>query len=268
MEIINALRQNSSITTPKKTCFYCGLNWPHVNECPAKGKTCNYCHQQNHFARCCKSRLSATKTQHERNSPPKFNKRRPQVKQVDEQGESSSFDEYVYTINKNTLHPKTTLNTITTSPKQETVHGVNNVTRKGKFYTHIKINDVTIRANVDSGASVNIIDKTTFEKVTHQSNIKLIRSQIKLFAYGTKTPLDIQCYFETAVESGIEFYVLNSEADCLLSGDTAIDLGILKLNRVSNFTSQPNTPKSPRNTLSNTKSRPKRLRSLFSKYDH
>ena len=63
------------------------------------------------------------------------------------------------------------------------------------------------------------------------------------------------------------FCVLNSEADCLLSGDTAIDWGILKLNRVSNVTSQPNTPKSPRNTLSNTKSRPKRLRSLFSKYD-
>ena len=211
--------------------------------------------------------------QHERNSPPKFNKRRPQVKQVDEQGESSSSDEYVYTINKNTPHLITTLNTIIASPKQETVHDVNNVTRKGKFYTHIKINDVTIRANVDSGASVNIIDKTTFEKVTHQSNIKLMRSQIKLFAYATKTPLDIKGYFETAVESGnritlARFYVLNSEADCLLNGDTAIDLGILKLNRVSNVISQPNTPKSPQNTLSNTKSRPKRLRSLFSKYDH
>ena len=124
--------------------------------------------------------MSVTKTQHERNSPPKFNKRRPQEKQVDEQGESSSSDEYVYTINKNTPHPKATLNTITTSPKQEPVHDVNNWTRKGKFYTHVKINDVTIRANVGSGTSVNIIDKTTFEKVTHQRNIKLMRSQIKL----------------------------------------------------------------------------------------
>ena len=121
---------------------------------------------------------------------------------------------------------------------------------KGKFYTHVKINDVTVHANIDSGASVNIIDKTTFGKVTHQSNIKLMRNQIKLFAYATKTPLDIKGYFETAVESGNRItlawlYVLNSKADCLLSGDTAIDLGILKLNRVSNVTSQPNTPKSP-----------------------
>ena len=91
---INALRRNSGITTPKKTCFYCGLSWPHVNDCPAKGKTCSYCHKQNHFARCCKSRSSAKNTQRELDSPPKSNKRRPQVKQADKQGESSSSDEY------------------------------------------------------------------------------------------------------------------------------------------------------------------------------
>ena len=64
-------------------------------------------------------------------------------------------------------------------------------------------------------------------------------------------------YFESAVESGnkitlARFYALNSEADCLLSGDTAIDLGILKLNRASNVTSQPNTPMIPPNTSYNT----------------
>ena len=79
---------SENITKPKRTCFYCGLSWPHVNECPVKGKTCNHCYKQNNFAQCCKSKLSATKTQHERNSPPKFNKWKPQVKQVDEQGES------------------------------------------------------------------------------------------------------------------------------------------------------------------------------------
>ena len=272
-EDIHALRRNSSVTTPKKTCFYCGLSWPHPNECPAKGKTCNYCHKPNHFARCCKSRLSTAKTQHDRNSPPKFKTRRPQVKQVDKQGESSSSDEYVYTINKNAPHPNVTLNTIIASPTQVTVYDVNNVSRKSKFYTHIKVHDVTVRANIDSGASVNIIDNNTFEKVTRQSNIKLMKSKIKLFAYATKTPLDIKGYFETTVESDnkitfARFYVLNSEADCLLSGDTAIDLGILKLNRVSNVTSQPKTPTTPSNNVPNTKSRPKRLRSLFSKYDH
>ena len=45
-------------------------------------------------------------------------------------------------------------------------------------------------------------------------------------------------------------------------------MGILKLNRVSNVTSQPKTPTIPSHTLPNTKSRPKRLRSLFSKHHH
>ena len=227
---------------------------------PCKRKTCNYCHKHNHFARCCKSRQK--NTQRERDSPSKFNKRRPQVKQVDKQGENSSSDEYVYTINKDTRYPKVTLTTIVTSPTQETVHDVNNVSRKGNFYTHVKINDVTIRTNIDSGASVNIIDNNNFAKVTRQRNMKLMKSKIKLFGYATKIPLDITGYFEAAVESGnkitlARFYVLNSDADCLLSGDTAIDLGMLKLNRVSNVTSQPKTLEISQNTSSNTKSRPK-----------
>ena len=103
----------------------------HANECLAKGKTCNNCHELNHDARGCKSRLSAAKTQDESNSPPKFNKQRPQAKQVGKQ--DSSSEEYVYTINKNTPCPKITPNTITTSPKQETVNDAHHVSRKGKF---------------------------------------------------------------------------------------------------------------------------------------
>ena len=69
---INAVQQGPVTTKPKpKTCFYCGLNWPHENDCPAKGNTCNYCHKQNHFARCCKSRLSGRQRQNR--SPTKSN---------------------------------------------------------------------------------------------------------------------------------------------------------------------------------------------------
>ena len=70
-----------------------------------------------------------------------------------------------------------------------------------EIYTHVKINDVTIRTNIDSGASVNIIDSNTFAKVTRQRNMKLMKSKINLFANAAKTPLDIRGYFEAAVES-------------------------------------------------------------------
>jgi hypothetical protein len=108
----------------------------------------------------------------------------------------------------------------------------------------------------------------------------LKNSKIKLFAFATQTPLDIQGYFEAAIESGTKlttarFYVVNTEVDCLISGNTAIDLGLLKLNKVSNVSCNsqpeippPEIPPPEKNVPTNTKSRPKRLRALFSKYDH
>ncbi|CAB4026423.1 PREDICTED: uncharacterized protein LOC107336737 [Paramuricea clavata] len=246
MKDIHAVRRNLAATTPKKICFFCGLSWPHVNVCPAKGKTCNHCHKQNHFARCCKSKISAG--QRESKFPQNSNERRSQVKQIDEQGTNSSSDEYVYTIKKQTPDTnKVVLTSITTSLTGGTVNEVNSDCRKRNFYTHIKINDITIHVNIDSGASVNIIDNTSFVKLTRQNNIHLMKSKIKLFAFATNTPLDIKGYFEASVESGTkittaQFYVINTDAGCLISGNTAIDLGLLKLNKIAFVTFRPSKP--------------------------
>ena len=132
--------------------------------------------------------------------------------------------------------------------------------------TLIKINDN--RVNIDPGASVNIIDNTSFEKLARQNNIHLMKRKRKLFAFATKTPLDIKRYFEASVESGkkitaAQFYVINTDAGCLISGNSAIDLGLLKLNKISIVTSQPETHQPKKNAPTNTKSRPKRLRALI-----
>ena len=109
--------------------------------------------------------------------------------------------------------------------------------------------------------------------MTRKIHIPLMKSKIKLFNFATQTPLDIKGYFEAAVESGkkittTRFYVINTEAECLISGDTTIELGLLKLNKVSNATSLPETPQPEKTAPTSTKSRPKRLKALFSKYDH
>jgi hypothetical protein len=39
----------------KRSCRNCGGNFPHKIECPAKGKTCNFCKKYNHFSKVCRS---------------------------------------------------------------------------------------------------------------------------------------------------------------------------------------------------------------------
>lgn len=47
----------------------------------------------------------------------------------------------------------------TTLPQKQTVNEINNDSRKQSFHTNIKMNHTNSRANIESGASVNIIDK-------------------------------------------------------------------------------------------------------------
>ena len=95
----------------KKKCFKCGYSWPHPAACPAKGKTCNKCQGYNHFARCCKSKLSTNESSEK---PVKESENKPQkpvqgkhhlVKQVEaaESPSSSDPDEHVYTVQSNTV---------------------------------------------------------------------------------------------------------------------------------------------------------------------
>lgn len=283
---VNAVRQNTTHkTTGNKTCFQCGYAWPHVSVCPAKGKTCNKCKKPNHFARCCNMKSPPSnkgpRDQGFTSSRTNFPRQNERIKQVEEQHEgetsNSDSDEFVYTVHDNmhdTSSDKVNLQNISDSPTRETV---NNVSGKRNFFTQIKVNDISIQVNIDSGASVNIIDGSTFTKLSQSKPVHLKKSKIKLFAYGSTTPLDIRGHFEASAESAkkislVTFYVINGNGGCLLSGNSAIDLGLLKLNNVSDDTSLPNQPptKSDEKPTPNNKPKPKpkRLRSLFSKYDH
>ena len=45
-----------------KECFNCGGTYPHEGQCPALGKTCNFCKGLNHYAKCCKSKSKHSNT--------------------------------------------------------------------------------------------------------------------------------------------------------------------------------------------------------------
>ena len=59
MRIANATPLSTMNTTARKkptTCHFCGMSWTpvHRNRCPARGKKCNNCGIENHFAKVCR----------------------------------------------------------------------------------------------------------------------------------------------------------------------------------------------------------------------
>ena len=59
MRIANATPFSTMNTTARKkpiTCYFCGKSWTpeHRNRCPARGKKCNNCGIENHFAKVCR----------------------------------------------------------------------------------------------------------------------------------------------------------------------------------------------------------------------
>ena len=154
-------------------CRNCGLEYPHVDRpCPAKGKTCNLCHKENHFAKVCRSssnkHQSKPRPQHQ---PHKRSHARGHVNKIETSIDlSSSDEEYVFSVNnKNSTLPQTT----------------------------IKINNENISAIIDTGATINILDRPSYDKI----NMPLSSSDTTIYTYGSKTPINVLGCFSTEVKS-------------------------------------------------------------------
>ena len=197
--------QRSKPPQPKdsspSTCNRCGKNWPHSKQspCPAKGQTCRECGKPNHFAKMCFSRRK-----------PKQDKNQIKVIEQKDDSASSSDDEYIYSTGK----------------------------EKSKIPTvKVTVNDVELEMFLDTGASTDILDEVTFQKINHDNKIILKPSSKRLFAYGASDQLTTIGQFEGTIQyQGIQccvtIQVLKGDHGSLLSYKTATVLQILNL-RVS-----------------------------------
>ena len=94
-----------------------------------------------------------------------------------------------------------------------------------------------VKLCIDTGAEVNVLDEDTFKKL----NIKprLEKCRVKLYAYGTTTPIQTLGQFTTRVKSNNcyrkeTFLVTSGCGGNLLSYQTAISIGVmLKINNVT-----------------------------------
>ena len=177
------------------------------------GATCNHCGKENHFERMCFKKNN------------RKNRQARPVKAVNYEADyeqdkwSSDSDEYAYSIKIAKQNPKTQK-----SPR-----------------VHLKLNNITSEILVDTGASINIIDQSTYERI---GLLKVKRDKgPKLLPYGGSNPLKtlgtLKLHVETKTRQDIfKFHLVEGNYGSLIGFQSASDLGLVqvinKINRVNN----------------------------------
>ena len=224
MERDNPIVQLVSSPSKTNTCRNCGGEWPHTNSpCPAKNKACRKCNKLNHFAKVCRSgNLSqySAKQQHQRR-PSRNNIRPVHTPANDNQSSSESSDSegYCYAVK--------------TNPRKSPI-------------TKLKINNQKVQFTVDTGSTINLINEDTFKQL---GNIPLQKTHIKAYPFNSTAPVRMKGKFQTLVESRkritvATIYVTAEDGGCLLSNDTAQELGLisLHLNQIETTKTSQNKP--------------------------
>ena len=214
----------------ERRCRNCGGAFPHPGgrtSCPAWGKQCRRCLKANHFARECRSTTDQQRSSTQRQSQPQPPSqsaprsnvpRHRQVRHVQENTDNDESrdvdadaipadDEYAFATDKASM------------PKQPTVS--------------VKLQGTTVNLIIDTGASVNILDESTFEKL--ECKPVLHKSRTRIYGYGCKKPMTVLGTFHSAVETKDKiadalFFVIEGQGNAsLLSYKTASMLGLIKV---------------------------------------
>ena len=167
----------------KQPCGYCGQTGTHEEgkNCPAYGKKCMKCQKFNHFSLVCKSKgphnSKKGNDQKRDHKPPENSRHQRRVKRTtegeDADNSTSSDDEFFCQAVRHLKQVKK----IKTDGEDRTVS--------------VKIEDVDVRAEPDSGAEVNVMDEHQFKALTNRSSVKLTLqpSRVKLSTLQSELPV-------------------------------------------------------------------------------
>ena len=214
--------------------------YPHQTKCPAEGKTCRKCEKKGHYARCCKSKTEVQgKKVPFRGRTPNFheNKHRKPLNQIAHSPHSLNvYDSYEQSDSDESLFAIRTLYDCPVSQKEQ----VYLQSAKTDFQTTVRIENQKVRVLIDSGASVNVLNERTFTALNKRLNnaLNLEKTKTKIFSYGNTNDELLKILGKTVVLLETKnkflmstFYVVETEHQNLLAGETAISLGILNLNK-------------------------------------
>ena len=187
-------------------CFHCGGVFPHPGgreKCPAWGKKCRRCGNPNHLEKKCMTQkincLDSSRIESE---------------------ESSSNDEYVYSGSDS----DESVNVIEKKKKQKE--------KSPKTRVSLQIEQVPVTLSIDTGASVNLLNKSTYDNL---KKVTLKKTSMRVYPYNSRIPLKLLGKFDATVESKwkvdvIPFYVVDGENDPgnILGLKASENLGLIK----------------------------------------
>ena len=79
----------------------------------------------------------------------------------------------------------------TSDEEYEYVYTIDHQENKKPPICQLQINGKTVKMMIDSGASVNLLDETTFQRINSHGSESLQPAHTKIYFYGSKTPLPL-----------------------------------------------------------------------------
>ena len=186
---------------PKLICFRCGYEGHSGFRClRSRNVVCSVCHKKNHFGHMCRSKV------------------KQKVNFVDE---SENSESYMYDGN------------ISDNEEITSVGHVFHVSNCDSNSVEILIEGKSVKVLIDSGASVNCMDKNTFNSVKTQFT-KVEKSNAKIYPYASKIPLKLLGVSSLNVNVNgkshkLIFHIIDGQCKPIIGLKCAVDLGMLKL---------------------------------------
>ena len=98
----------------------------------------------------------------------------------------------------------------------------------------VQIDGNVVQMMIDSGAPVNLLDETTFQRINNSGNKTLRPAHNKIYSYGSATPLPLLGTFTASIKSSsikavTQLHVVKGNTGNLLSYNTAQKLGLIRI---------------------------------------